>query len=309
MTIETLAGRACARPHTRSSAFAEQQQMLARFNRKRLTPGFGEPLFTWATEQRMRSVERDFVTQCRRDVGPLLENAPTEASAFVTWFQSMTHWGPGQGDALFPWLAAHASLEEMRWFLHQEVAGEAGFEDLLALTQLKMPIQPKLEMARNFWDEMGRGQAKGMHGPMLERLADHLKLDPDIDNVLPEALALGNIMTALAQNRAFAFHSVGALGVIEMTAPDRAAAVTEGLKRLGITGKVRHYFALHAVLDRRHSEDWNREVIAPLVAEDPRRARCIAEGALLRLARGKACFDAYRAHFGLNEKVGARDVH
>jgi hypothetical protein len=110
-------------------------------------------------------------------------------------------------------------------------------------------------------------------------------------------------MMALASNRAFAFHAIGALGVIEMTAPDRAGAVTEGLKRLGVSAKARHYFALHAVLDRRHSEDWNKEVLAPLVAEDTRRARPLAEGALLRLARGKACFDAYRAHFGLNAQT------
>ncbi|MDZ4690295.1 iron-containing redox enzyme family protein [Terricaulis sp.] len=302
MTIEIFAHRA-VRPQTRATGFAEQQQMLARFNRRRLAAGFGEAPFTWATEQRMRTAELDFVSQCRRDIAPLLEDVPSDTVAFSAWFDALTQSGPGQGDPLFPWLAEHASFEQMRWFLHQEVAGEAGFEDLLALTQLKMPIRPKLEMARNYWDEMGRGQAKGMHGPMLERLADHFVLDPDIDNVLPEALALGNLMTALAHNRAFAFHSVGALGVIEMTAPDRAAAVTEGLKRLGISGKVRQYFALHAVLDRRHSEDWHREVIAPLIAEDSRRARCIAEGALLRLARGKACFDAYRAHFGLSEKT------
>jgi hypothetical protein len=29
-----------------------------------------------------------------------------------------------------------------------------------------MPVRPKLEMARNFWDEMGRGREKGMHCPM-----------------------------------------------------------------------------------------------------------------------------------------------
>ena len=37
---------------------------------------------------------------------------------------------------------------------------------------------------------------------------------------MPEALALGNTMIALARNRRYAFHSIGALGVIEMTAPD-----------------------------------------------------------------------------------------
>ena len=49
----------------------------------------------------------------------------------------------------------------------QEAAGEAGFDDLVAMTQVKLPTRAKLELARNYWDEMGRGNPKGMHGPML----------------------------------------------------------------------------------------------------------------------------------------------
>jgi hypothetical protein len=52
---------------------------------------------------------------------------------------------------------------------------------------------------------------------------------------------------------------------------------------------------LHAVLDVKHSEAWNREAIAPSVAEDPRRAGAIAEGALIRLRCGERCFARYRA--------------
>jgi Iron-containing redox enzyme len=100
-----------------------------------------------------------------------------------------------------------------------------------------VPVQAKLEMARNFWDEMGRGSEKGMHGPMLARLADHFEISPTPDTVVPESLALGNTMIALANHRRYAFQSVGALGVIEMT------------------------------------EAWNLEVLRPLVVEDPRRAR------------------------------------
>src|SRR5438270_12444644 len=101
----------------------------------------------------------------------------------------------------------------MRWFIEQEVAGEAGFDDLLALTQVKMPEQAKLEMARNYWDEMGRGASKGMHGPMLGRLAHHLHLHPPSQPVIPDALAPGNIMIAPAPNRTYAVHSVDALGL------------------------------------------------------------------------------------------------
>jgi hypothetical protein len=76
--------------------------------------------------------------------------------------------GPGQGDPLFPWLAEEATPRGAALVPEQEAAGEAGFDDLTALTQVKMPTLPKLELARNYWDEMGRGNPKGMHGPMLD---------------------------------------------------------------------------------------------------------------------------------------------
>jgi hypothetical protein len=48
------------------------------------------------------------------------------------------------------------------------------------------------------------------------------------------------------------------------------------------------------VLDVKHSEDWNREALRPLVEEDPRRAVAMAEGALIRLKCGERCFARYR---------------
>ena len=65
----------------------------------------------------------------------------------------------------------------MCWFLNQEMAGEAGFDDLVALTQIKFPARAELEMAWNYWDEMGQGNAGGMHGPMLSRLGTALELN------------------------------------------------------------------------------------------------------------------------------------
>jgi pyrroloquinoline quinone (PQQ) biosynthesis protein C len=142
---------------------------------------------------------------------------------------------------------------------------------------------------------MGRGNPKGMHGPMLDGVVETLGLDPRIEETVWESLALANAMTAMATSRRYAWLSVGALGAIELTAPDRSRAVADGLKRLGFGKEVRRYFDLHAVLDIRHSEDWNVKVITPLVAEDPRRAVAIAEGALIRLTAGARCFERYRA--------------
>jgi hypothetical protein len=284
-------------PHSEDGT---RQRVLSHLNRERLIPGLGEEseAGTCASQRQALNLEKEFLAEARNSVAPMLADVPRDADTFVSWFESLEESGPGQHDPLFPWLAEYASLEEMRWFLAQEVAGEAGFDDLVAMTQVKMPVRAKLEMARNYWDEMGRGDAKGMHGPMLERLAAHLGIKAQIEETVPEALALGNMMMALATNRTFAFHSIGALGVIELTAPGRAAFVSQGLDRLGVPKKQSHYFALHAVLDVKHSAAWNTEVLASLIREDGRRARPIAEGAMLRLWCGKRCFDKYRRHFG-----------
>ena len=168
-------------------------------------------------------------------------------------------------------------------------------DDLVAMTQVKLPATPKMELARNYWDEMGRGNIRGMHGPMLDGLIETLGLKPRIETTVWESLALANAMTAMAATRRYAWQSVGALGVIELTAPARAAATGAGLRRLGFSGPERRYFDLHAVLDIKHSEDWNRDALIPLISEDPRRARGIAEGALIRLKAGERCFARYRA--------------
>ena len=282
--------------------FAEFQTALTNHNAQRFTPGLPQEASAsgLALDNAVAAAEIAFIEAQRKKLAPLTRNIPDDADGFITWFEDLKETGPGQGDPLFPWLAADASVEQMKWFLLQEVAGEAGFEDLLAMTQIKMPVQAKLEMARNFWDEMGRGWAKGMHGPMLERLASLFALAPTPETVVPEALALGNTMIALAGHRRYAYHSVGALGVIEMTAPTRAGHVDLGLRRLGVPAKKRHYFAVHAVLDVKHSEAWNREVLRPLVAEDPRRAQAIGEGAVMRLWHGARCFERYRREFALD---------
>lgn len=282
--------------------FAEFQAALTKYNADRFQPALPEeaPRDELARELAVARAEIEFVEAQRAEIASLTAGIPDDPEGFIAWFEQLKSTGPGQGDPLFPWLAETASIGQMKWFLFQEVAGEAGFDDLLAMTQVKMSVQAKLEMARNFWDEMGRGREKGMHGPMLERLANYFDLAPTPETVVPESLALGNTMIALARHRRYAYHSVGALGVIEMTAPTRAGYVDRGLRRLGIPPKKRHYFALHAVLDVKHSEEWNREVLRPLVAEDPRRARAIGEGAVMRLWHGARSFERYRSEFGLD---------
>lgn len=295
------------RDEDRSSQFLTDsfQRGLAHWNRERLAPAFPSDDWTKQLErdQRMLRLEGGFLETLRVDIAEAARAAPSDPDGFIAWFEALQMTGPGQGDPLFPWLAETASRNQLVWFFEQEAAGEAGFDDLVAMTQVKLPVQAKLELARNYWDEMGRGNARGMHGPMLDALVETLAVEPSIETTVWESLALANAMTAMATSRRYAWHSVGALGVIELTAPGRSACVAKGLRRIGLSDKERRYFDLHAVLDVKHSADWNREALRPLVAEDPRRATAMAEGALIRLRCGARCFDRYRAHLWRDGQV------
>lgn len=297
----TSAGNACA---LHGPAFEGFHTALALYNSQQLQPGF--PDKNWREDfdayAKVMRAEGEYIEAVREEINPLVVGIPESVDDFIAWFEALKENGPGQDDSLFPWLAEAASHEEMLWFLTQEVAGEAGFDDLLALTQVKMPVTAKLEMARNYWDEMGQGRESAMHGPLLDRLARYLEIDAKPEKVIPESLALGNAMLAMARSRRYCFQSIGALGAIEMTAPTRACFVDAGLKRLRIPTKKRLYFTLHAVLDIKHSECWNREVLRSLVGENPRCAHAIGEGAVLRLWHGARCFDRYRLHFGLDQQ-------
>src|SRR5690349_12581315 len=161
----------------------ETQRTLASWNRDRLAPSL--PSADWelrlARDGQMLRLEGAFLEALRAEVSEAASEAPTDPDGFVRWFEALEQAGPGQGDPLFPWLAEESSLEQLSWFLEQEAAGEAGFDDLVAYAQVKLPTTAKLELARNYWDEMGRGNIKGMHGPMLDALVERLALQPRIE--------------------------------------------------------------------------------------------------------------------------------
>jgi len=268
---------------------------LGNFNKSRTT--IGVPSVNWETIEReslnMRIQEGRYLEALRLSILPLANDVPRDPDQFVVWFESLSEWGPGQYHPLFEWLARRASMEQVKWFLTQEAAGEAGFEDLIAYTQIKLPAQAKLECARNYWDEMGRGKYKAMHGPLLESMVKELGLTPSIESTVWESLALANTMLGLATSRRYTYHSLGALGVIELTAPWRAAQVSLAMQRLNFPRRSRRYFDLHAKIDVLHAREWLSEVIHPLVAMNPECAQFIAEGALMRLRCGELCFNRY----------------
>src|SRR5947209_7874064 len=108
---------------------------LSLYAQRRLRPAL--PDAPRSDDARLSALETEFLESERAAVIAAAAGAPDEPEAFVEWFESLRETGPGQRDPLFPWLAERATLSQMRWFLAQEVAGEAGFDDLVALTQVR----------------------------------------------------------------------------------------------------------------------------------------------------------------------------
>ena len=301
MSIQAFSGapsRAVAQaPHALQVALME-------LNRQRLCPS--TPCESWPDElfatAELALREGLFLEAERKLIAQRAAEAPTDSPrAFAAWFEALREQGPGQYDPLFDYLAEAAPFSHVRWFVQQEVAGEAGFDDLVALTQVRLPDRAKLELARNYWDEMGRGKAVGMHGPMLARLGDALGVRAsDPHQIVWEALAVGNVLAGLAANRRYAWHSLGALGAVELTAPTRAVRVVEALERVGVEREAVHYFRLHSTIDVVHWEGWRDEALIPVLEQQPEVARFIAEGALMRLSAGARSYERYRREFGLD---------
>ena len=98
----------------------------------------------------------------------MVADIPCDVDSFIDWFEDLKETGPGQGDPLFPWLAEAAGRDEMLWFLTQEVAGEAGFDDLLGTHPGEDAGDSETGDGAKLLGRMGRGRETAMHGPLLE---------------------------------------------------------------------------------------------------------------------------------------------
>lgn len=225
----------------------------------------------------MRRTERAFVEAERAAVKSAARAVPTDPEAFVTWFDSLAETNSQSSEALCAWLASEASAEQVSWFVEHERSHELALEDLLALTQVNMPPRSKLELARNYWESMSHGAPAT---PFRQRPT--LAVDAAPPEPVWEALAVDNLMVALASARHYAYQSLGALGLVEHTTPQRASAVDQARQRLGLLSAAED-IAWRPANAHRHAALWSREVLAPLVRNDSSLACVIAEGALMRI--------------------------
>jgi hypothetical protein len=186
---------------------------------------------------------------------------------------------------LYRWLADEAERDELLRYLALEGGPDGGFDDLVAVCQVGIRGRAKVELGRNYWDEMGRGEIAEVHSELHDTMVEALELEVPAREVLPlEALERSVLGSLLATNRALQPEMVGALGFIELQAGPRSREVAKGLRRVGAPASALPFYDEHATADPRHGKAWLDEVVGPLTHEHPEWGPRIVRGARWRAA-------------------------
>ncbi|MEO6701674.1 MAG: iron-containing redox enzyme family protein [Jatrophihabitantaceae bacterium] len=217
------------------------------------------------------------------------QTVPTEPDSFVAWASAeCENHASGVTHPLFAFLAEHASFEQLKHFLGQETPFDIHFGDLVALLMPGVHGEPKLELAGNFWDEMGRGKLAGTHRQlrlsMMERVG--LSLDgylTEVSGFWVEELRLANMYFQTSASRRLAPQSIGMLLATELVVPGRIDRQIDGWRRHGLTDEDMHYLREHVTVDVEHAQGWLDHVVVPLAASRPDLLHEVGIGVLRRL--------------------------
>jgi hypothetical protein len=201
----------------------------------------------------------------------------------------------------YRWLARTATWTELVRFLALEGGPDGGFDDLVAGCQVGLSGSAKLELGKNYWDEMGCGDPGAVHTVLHQRMAAAIAMPTLRREEQPvEALERAAVGGLLATNRWLQPQMVGALGLLELQAGPRCRLVVQAFDRLGAPAEAYPFYVEHAEVDPVHGRDWMDKAIVPLVADKPHWGPRIVKGAWWRSQLNLAFFEAAR-----RELVGA----
>jgi hypothetical protein len=205
---------------------------------------------------------------------------------------------------VYKWLARTAHWQDVVTFLALEGGPDAGFDDLVAACQIGLFGSPKMELATNYWDEMGNGDPAAVHTTLHDQLVAAIDLPRlSLRDQPVSALARTAFGGLLATNRWLQPEMLGALGLIELQAGPRCRLVLQALERCNAPAEALPFYEVHAEVDPRHGKDWLDKAITPTLEEHPDWSERIVRGAAWRAAVNAAFLDDVSTLLGVRRDV------
>lgn len=193
----------------------------------------------------------------------------------------------------YKWLAKTATWDQVVRFLALEGGPDGGIDDLIAVCLVGLSGTAKVELGKNFWDEMGQGDLAGVHTQLHHDLIEATAMPVVPRHELPvaalERSALGSL---LATNRWLQPEMIGALGLLELQAGPRCRLVLQAFDRLGAPEGAYPFYVEHAEVDPVHGKDWMDKAIEPLAAQQPEWGPRMVKGAWWRSTVNLAFFSS-----------------
>ncbi len=214
-----------------------------------------------------------------------LDRAPAEPRAYLSWLKGLARRHRVFKHPYYVEFINHrADREDLRTYVIQESLVDGRFDDLLAMMQVGSTGGAKMEIASNYWDEMGNGNPDEVHTHLFNKIYEVFDItDDELESAMTaEDLLAGNLSVLLCRYRHFYPEAVGFLGMTEWLVPDRFQNVVRAWERLGLPDVGITYHRLHITIDSQHAAGWFHNVVLP-AAESEAMRRGIARGALWRL--------------------------
>jgi len=289
-------------PHTAQGKAADLQlhQALYMLHAWRVaspwTPGWRN-VDDWRFAQLRETLEKAWLDSEAAWIDRHLDDLPQVAS-FREWAEALCQEHRSNvSHPLFAFLRDDATLAQLREFIIQETPFDIHFGDILALMLPGVYGGYKAELATNFWDEMGRGDAALMHRQLRLDMTGVLGVDDmvylhDVERFCVEELRLANMYFHAACNRAELPQAIGMLMATELMVPGRLDQQIMGWRRVGFAEASMKYLLEHTVVDVVHAHGWMDKVVMPLLHARPGTLPSMARGMVRRLEYAADVCDA-----------------
>jgi len=202
------------------------------------------------------------------------------------------------------YLPDRADVSDLAFYLSQESALDPRFDDFIALMQIGMAVGPKLELASNYWDEMGNGAKPRVHTVMFQNALDEVGATRQYiaERQMVEAVVCGNLAALLVLRRPLIYRAVGCFAVTEFLFPRRCSQLLQAWRRNGLSTEGVEYHREHVGIDARHASGFFSNVIVPLVDKNPDIGPEIYWGAMARLNSSQRYLDATLSCLGNGDR-------
>ncbi|MDP9530562.1 iron-containing redox enzyme family protein [Pseudomonas protegens] len=237
----------------------------------------------------------------RKKNAALLNNLPAIPD-FADWVVNLVQDHSSHGiHPLYCFLRDEADFKQLREFTLQETPLEMLFGDIVALMMPGVYGEAKIELVKNFWDEVGHADDAKVHRNLRGHLMAQLDIHPDfyqtdVEVFVVEELALINMYLSMAMNRAKLTQLIGTMLATELMIPGRFEYLISGWSRLGLKDSSLAYHREHISVDAEHAQDWLYKVVLPMLKENPKAMGDLVLGVVRRLDTALAVSERLLPH-------------